>query len=216
MSTARSAEVRAQLSHPVIDGDGHWLEPIPIFFDFLRDAGGPAMVDRFRALFHDAFGSWYELTPEQRLARRQIRPPWWGEANNVLDRATAMMPALLYERLSEFGIDFAVVYTTIGLFAGSVAEDDLRRAYVRATNEMNAEMFTPYRDRLTPVAVVPTITPEEAVDELTYVREELGMKAVVITAPVRRPIAEYANGGSAPTPFYVDALLDGPYDYDPV
>ena len=38
---SKSAAVRAKLNHPVIDGDGHWLEPIPIFLDFLRDVGGP-------------------------------------------------------------------------------------------------------------------------------------------------------------------------------
>ena len=43
-----SAEIRAQLSHPVIDADGHWLEPVAIFLDFLETEGGSAMVDRFR------------------------------------------------------------------------------------------------------------------------------------------------------------------------
>jgi hypothetical protein len=28
-----AADIRAQLDHPVIDGDGHWLEPIPIFLE---------------------------------------------------------------------------------------------------------------------------------------------------------------------------------------
>jgi len=216
--TTRSARVREQLDHPVIDGDGHWLEPVPIFCEFLRDAGGAAMVDRYLAMMHQAFGTWYELTPDERLARRQIRPPWLGDAPNMLDRATALLPALLYERLDEFGIDFAVIYTTIGLFAGSIADEDLRRAYARAVNEMNAEMFAPYADRLAPVAVVPAITPEEAVEELTFARRDLGMKAAVITAPVRRPVpAQLAAGRDAATAqFYVDALLDGPYDYDPL
>ena len=31
----RAADIRAQLKHPVIDGDGHWLEPIPIFLEEL-------------------------------------------------------------------------------------------------------------------------------------------------------------------------------------
>jgi hypothetical protein len=26
-----AAEIRAGLKHPVIDGDGHWLEPVPVF-----------------------------------------------------------------------------------------------------------------------------------------------------------------------------------------
>ena len=27
----RAAEIHASLKHPVIDGDGHWLEPVPVF-----------------------------------------------------------------------------------------------------------------------------------------------------------------------------------------
>ena len=34
------ADIRAQLGHPVIDCDGHWLEPIPVFLEYLRDLGG--------------------------------------------------------------------------------------------------------------------------------------------------------------------------------
>ena len=42
-----SAVVRARLDHPVIDADGHWSEPAPVFLDFLRQAGGPSSVERF-------------------------------------------------------------------------------------------------------------------------------------------------------------------------
>ena len=27
----RAAEIHEGLKHPVIDGDGHWMEPIPVF-----------------------------------------------------------------------------------------------------------------------------------------------------------------------------------------
>ena len=36
----RAAEIHAGLKHPVIDGDGHWMEPIPIFLEYLREVGG--------------------------------------------------------------------------------------------------------------------------------------------------------------------------------
>ena len=39
---SKSAAVRKQLDHPVIDGDGHWLEPMPIFLDYLKQVGDPA------------------------------------------------------------------------------------------------------------------------------------------------------------------------------
>ena len=48
----RAAEIRAGLKHPVIDGDGHWMEPLPIFLEYLREVGGPGSVDQMRALWH--------------------------------------------------------------------------------------------------------------------------------------------------------------------
>ncbi len=36
----RAAEIHDGLKHPVIDGDGHWLEPIPIFLEYLGEVGG--------------------------------------------------------------------------------------------------------------------------------------------------------------------------------
>ena len=29
----RAAEIHASLKHPVIDGDGHWLEPVTVFLE---------------------------------------------------------------------------------------------------------------------------------------------------------------------------------------
>src|SRR2546427_9634754 len=75
---SKSAAVRTQLDHPVIDGDGHWLEPVPIFLDYLRQAGGPSVVERF--LHKACEGGWYEMGPQEPLGRRIHRPPWWGVA----------------------------------------------------------------------------------------------------------------------------------------
>src|SRR5437016_5386340 len=112
---SKSAAVRAQLDHPVIDGDGHWLEPVPIYLDYLREVTGSTVVERFRkmATAHIDRG-WYDMTPAERLDRRPTRPTWWGEPANTLDRATAMIPKLFYERLDDFGIDFAMLYTSHG------------------------------------------------------------------------------------------------------
>ena len=48
------------------------------------------------------------MSDEARRAQWTTRPPWWTlPAANTLDRATAHLPRLLYERLDDFGIDFA-------------------------------------------------------------------------------------------------------------
>ena len=193
---SKSAAVRARLDHPVIDGDGHWLEPIPIFLDYLREVAGPSVVDRFVKKASDT--TWYDLPPDERMRRRIHRPTWWGEPASTLDRATAMVPRLFYERLDDFGLDFCVLYTSLGLFYVSNPDEEIRRAVSRAVNRMNAEMFRPYAHRITPAAVVPMHTPQEAIEEATYAVRELGLKVLMIANHVRRPVPAFMRAGAEP------------------
>lgn len=39
-----SADTRAKLDHPVIDADGHMLEYVPVYLDFLKQVAGPEMA----------------------------------------------------------------------------------------------------------------------------------------------------------------------------
>jgi predicted TIM-barrel fold metal-dependent hydrolase len=214
---SRSAAVRARLGHPVIDGDGHWLEPIPIFLEYLTDVAGPTIRDRWVKKAKDT--TWYDATPAERVRRRLHRPTWWGEPTNTLDRATAMVPRLFHERLDELGIDFAIVYTSLGLFYVSNPDEEIRRAVSRAVNRMNAEMFRPYSDRMTPAAVVPVHTPAEAIEEASYAVRELGLKVVMIANHVRRPVEASSVQVKEPATqarLWIDPLgLDSAHDYDP-
>jgi len=213
---SKSAAVRARLDHPVIDGDGHWLEPIPIFLDFLRDVAGPSVVDKFVKRAKDA--TWYDLPPAERMRRRLHRPTWWGEPAGTLDRATAMVPRLFYERLDEFGIDFCMLYTSLGLFFVGNPDEEIRRGVARAVNRMNAELFKPYAHRITPAAVVPVHTPAEAIEEATYAVRELGLKVLMIANHVRRPVPAFAREGVEANQqrLYMDSLaFESAYDYDP-
>src|SRR5881409_3672789 len=214
-SPSKSAAVRARLDHPVIDGDGHWLEPIPIFLDYLRDVAGPTVVDKFVKRAKDT--TWYDLPAAERMRRRLHRPTWWGEPAGTLDRATAMVPRLFYERLDDFGVDFCLLYTSLGLFHINNADEQIRRGVSRAVNLMNAEMFAPYKQRIAPAAVVPVYTPEEAIAEATYAVKELGFKVIMISNHVKRPIPALAREVKDPTTvrYAIDSLgYESPYDYD--
>lgn len=215
-SSSKSAAVRARLQHPVIDGDGHWLEPLPIFLDYLKDVAGQSVVDTFVKRAKDV--AWYDLSPEERMRRRLHRPTWWGEPARTLDRATAMIPRLFYERLDEIGLDFCVLYTSLGLFFIGNPDEEIRRATARAVNRMNAEMFKAYAHRITPAAVVPVHTPEEAIEEATYAVRELGLKVLMIANHVRRPVPAFAREGAPLNEVrtYVDSLaFESAHDYDP-
>ena len=43
-----SEEIRSNLGHPVLDCDGHYIEVMPHYFDFVEQVGGSSMVKAFR------------------------------------------------------------------------------------------------------------------------------------------------------------------------
>lgn len=210
-----SREIRDALDHPVIDADGHIIEFLPAVRDFLVEEGGRKLAEEFDQVV--AAGRALEsMSLDERRALGAFKLTWWPyPAENTLDRATGMLPGLLYDRLDEFGIDFAVLYPTMGLTGMVLEQPDLRRASVRAFNRCAAEMFAPYADRLTPVAMIPMNEPGEALDELDYVVNELGLKATLLSGLVYRPLT---SDGNAPRGArWVDTFgPESPYDYDPV
>ena len=229
----RSARVRARLDHPVVDADGHLIETAPVFkpffLDYVKDIGGGDMAARFEAaggMDYDetVLRPWGALSDAQRRANWSTRPPWWSlPAANSLDRATAHLPRLLYERLDDLGIDFAVLYGSRTLTTTAIKIAEVRQVACRALNAFNAELYAPYADRMTVVAQIPMHTPEEAIAELEHAVGQLGAKAIMINGLVHRPIGEAGsqdrgmpNWGSG-SGERIDALgLDSAFDYDPV
>ncbi len=219
MPTA-SEKVRAKLDHPVIDADGHTVEFLPALIPYFQKAGIADDIQQFFAKVLDpGTGLWSALSHEERTRQRTVRPSWWAvPARNTRDFATVSMPALLHERMDELGLDFGVIYPSLGLVLPDVADDRLRRGACRALNQFHADAFEGTEKRLTPVAVVPMVTPEEAIAELEYAVESLGMKAVMIASFVRRPIEAVAERGPdvQRQASWVDSYgVDSPYDYDP-
>ncbi len=193
------------------------MEPIPIFLEYLSEVGGPAAVDRMRGMWRRN-DTWYQATPAERQHQRMRRTIWWGVTSQTYDKATALLPALLNERLPELGIDFAVMYPSFGLTINAIADDELSRAAARAYNMMTADMFGPYSSRFAPVAILPARTPDAAIAELEYVVRERGFKAVMLRGNQERSIPGAAEGiDPQKAAWYVDTIaLDSPYDYDPL
>ena len=108
-------QVRSKIDHPIVDGDGHWVEYDPVFSDKMRKVGGDLAADGFLK----AMGATREalkMSVAERRHKRVGQSAFWSrQAENTLDRATAMMPKLLYDRLDELGLDFVIVYPTAGL-----------------------------------------------------------------------------------------------------
>jgi predicted TIM-barrel fold metal-dependent hydrolase len=206
--SAATAEIRARLGHPIIDADGHLIEFMPYVFDLVREHEGARVAERLE---------------NEMKARTKARPLdrehgprssfWVFPARNTLDRATCVLPELLYRRLDEIGVDFALVYPSFGLNTLEHPDPENRRIMSRAYNEYYAAAYGSYRDRLEPVAAVPAFTPQEALDALEHAVIGLGLKTIVMSARVLRT-SRFADGREST---WVDTLgHDSLYDYDPV
>ena len=217
----RSAyEIRSGLDHPVIDADGHTTEFVPALAEYLREVG---IGTDFNQLFRGVIGAvsdWYGFTPEERVAKHLMKPPWWTRPmRNTDDRAAASFPRYLRSRMDELGCDVSVVYPSTGLGFLQLPSDELRRGGCRALNRYHRDAFEGCTDRLIPVAAVPANTPQEALEELDYAVLELGFKAVLIPSYIPRLPADLEDTGADTRrwAFWLDTYgLDSPYDYDPL
>ena len=181
-----SAAIRAQLDHPLIDGDSHIIEYTPVLSDYFVAAGGSELR------VGPARDPWFEMTDEQRRYRRPMRRPWWAlPAKNTLDRCTAMLPELYYSRMDDFGLDFMVLYPTAGLFYAGALVDEFRQMACHAYNEYVADCYREFADRMAPAAIIPLNTPEEGIRELEHAHS-LGLKVALIPSYVRRPVPDAA------------------------
>jgi hypothetical protein len=222
MSGRSSRAVREEIDHPVIDVDGHFVEMAPVLHEeivaTLEELGGAGLRDRYLD------GPVRPTDTSTILAGRTLAgvrdawaamPSWWGwPVENVRDRATAHLPALLDERLQEFGIDYTVLYPSMTLAFLDVGDPELSAALCRAANRHHARVFSKYANHMTVGALIPMHTPEIAAAELRYAVDELGCKAVVIAEYARRPIPklEREHGALSPPIYRLDHFgIDSDY-----
>jgi predicted TIM-barrel fold metal-dependent hydrolase len=218
---SRSARIRDDLGHPVLDGDGHIVELLAVFLDYVRDNGYGAllegMLNRHRAI--------EDLSMEERR-EGGVLPHSWHVPSTAEYYATVTSPKRYHERLPEAGIDFAVLYPTMGIALLQLLDDEQRVTLCRLYNEWMAEQYRPYGDRFTVASLIPMHTPEEAVAALDHAKG-LGSKVALIASHVHRPppgapwpsddpwgdvrVPEWETRGWVDT-FGIDSI----YDYDPV
>src|SRR5439155_1641645 len=98
-------------------------------------------------------------------------------------------------------------------------DDETRRAVIRAHNIVTADYFRDLADRMTPAAIIPMHTPDEAIAELEFVTRELGTKVGMFGSGMSRRLAPVATSDPdvARLAVWYDVLaLDSDHDYDPV
>jgi predicted TIM-barrel fold metal-dependent hydrolase len=217
--STEARKLRASLKHPIIDADGHWLEYGPVMRDEFRRIGGDAAVEALAAATDRVPSALRMSLPERRRRRVAMEAFWGSPSENVLDRATAMLPRLMYERLDDLGMDFCVVYPTTGLGFHRTQDTRLRRAICRAYNVFTADQFRGLEDRVIPAAIIPMYTPEEAIEELEFASTQLGYKVMMVGGLMRRKVpalAEENPAASKVVDWYDVIGIDSDHDYDPV
>jgi len=217
--STEARKLRASLKHPIIDADGHWLEYGPVMRDEFRRIGGDAAVEALAAATDRVPSALRMSLPERRRRRVAMEAFWGSPSENVLDRATAMLPRLMYERLDDLGMDFCVVYPTTGLGFHRTQDSRLRRAICRAYNVFTADQFRGLEDRVIPAAIIPMYTPEEAIEELEFASTQLGYKVMMVGGLMRRKVSALAeeNPAASKVVDWYDVIgIDSDHDYDPV
>ncbi len=215
----QARKLHDSLKHPIIDADGHWAEYVPLMREEFKRIGGDAAVEALDTASARIPRALSMSVDERRRRRIGQEAFWFLPTKNTLDRATAMLPRLLYERLDDLGLDFCVVYPTAGLGYYRLPDAQLRRALCRAYNVFIAEQFRPYGDRIIPAAIIPMYTPEEAIEELEFASRQLGLRVIMMGSLIRRPIPALVEEHPEASRFveWYDVLgIDSEHDYDPV
>lgn len=190
-------------TYNVIDADGHILEPVDIWDNYMD----PAYRDRAPRLFVDVDGK-ERLRVEDKVLGG---PKGLGLIGAIGARDGSRSDNIKYiegrkggfdphERIKDLdldGIDAAFLYPSLGLFSGAASDPNLAAAMCRAYNRWLADYCKPYPERLFGIAMLPMQSIDLAIEEMRFARQELGMK----------------GGFLRPNPY--NGRMAGHPDYDP-
>ena len=185
---------------PVIDADGHVLEPADTWQKFIepkyrdramrieRDADGLEMLlidGRSHKRVHGKMG----LTSGAVGLQDQMEKLWTPGAVTYEEVLVpgGYDPAARIKVLDEEQIDIVMLYPTLGLFwEGHVTDPLLADAYSRAYNRYIVDFCSYNRKRLIPVAHITLRDPELAVTEVQRARKDGCMAVYLSPEPLSR------------------------------
>ena len=148
-----------QIATRIIDGDGHIMEDnlgiiAHMSSPYREIAQRKGII--FPPLDHFHAGRAVE-TPPQREQRPAVGPEGW------------------LDFLDDVGIEWTVLYPTVGLSYGKIVSLDYAVEVSRAYNDWLHETYIKFNPRFKGMALIPMQDPEEAANELRRAVTELGM-----------------------------------------
>lgn len=170
-------------SGPVVDADGHVLEPADTWVKYLE----PRYRDRAIHIAHDENG--YENLLIDGAPLKTLRGQLGAlggidmDSDKLFTRGQVTYaegcppgsydPAARLKVMTEEGIDISLLYPTIGIcWEGHVTDPKLATAYARAYNRWLAEFCQADKKRLYPIAHISLLDPEGAVEEVIRARKD--------------------------------------------
>lgn len=191
-------------AYEVIDADGHILEPGDLWHEGIdrryRDQAPRVVIDtdgkeRFlvdgRLIGNVTFGL-------SSAGGCGIPIEDFHKMKYADGRKGGFDPHARVKDLDIDGIDAVVLYPTLGLFTGAIADSGLAAAVCRTYNRWIADFCKTHPDRLIGVAMLPMQSVDHAVEELKYARNTLGLRSAFLR----------------PNPYNNRLLSDA--DYDPI
>jgi uncharacterized protein len=172
-----------QVKAPVVDADGHVLEPANTWLEYLE----PSYRDRAIRIVQDEHGYEVLLIDGQPLKTLRGQLGALGgiemDASRLLTRGQmtyaegsppgAYDPVARLSVMDNEGIDQVLLYPTIGIcWEGHVTDGGLATAYTRAYNRWLADFCRTDRKRLYPVAHISLLDPDGAVQETIRARRD--------------------------------------------
>ena len=197
MPVTDAARVHDQLTHPVLDGDGHWVESLPVVVDYVRQVAG-AIWRRSIAGRRSVRRAWYAASWEERRNRRSA-----GATGGSPPPIRSTSPAPCCPRCwSSAWASWASTTASCIRHAVWAPTTSLRtscaKRCVAPTTPWSPTSSPSTARHLTPAALIPCYSPDEAIAELEHAIKMLGLKAASFKGSMPRPIAAYATEGRAP------------------
>ena len=163
----------------MFDADGHIFENFAEMYQFLPApfAGKSALLNTD---FFPAMDDW------NRTVLAAVGD--YAEGSNTR-RGEEGTPRQWLELLDAMDLEGTVLYPTYGMAIGQVRQKDWAVAVCRAYNDWLHDKFLRHSERLRGMALIPTIEPSAAVEEMQRVSEELtGFAGFFISAGVAKPL----------------------------
>ncbi|MBW2499660.1 MAG: amidohydrolase [Deltaproteobacteria bacterium] len=174
------SEASALATPPIIDADGHIVEPDSTWTDHLD----PRFLDAVPRPVREG-QEFYFRCGETESFRMRAKPESLAAPRKPGERSGSGEPASGATdpgaRLADMALDGiaqSVIYPTYGLLVQGVREAEAAEALCRAINDWMAEYCRHDPARLFAVGVLPQTTPEAACDEARHCLETLGMVGV--------------------------------------